>query len=337
MHYNSRDYVYVSAYVRSKERRLLDAKGISRMLCAKSVQEAVRVLGDFGYSIEEGFRGSECATTDILLSRELAEAYRAVIVMLPQKDALNAMLLQYDYQNIKALIKGEMAEVNPSDALVDIGTIPKESLARMIKERDFLSMSSYMKSSVEYALEDFAKCRDPQHIDFILDRACYLEMKKEAEKTGCQYLVGYVMLLIDSINLKTFARLREMNRDWVAFNKVFLPGGNIEESVFVGGFDEDYVHFSEKLSSYHNFQEVMEKGGKQLADTGRFTELERLCDDAIMEYAIQARYVSAGLEIPVAYLIAMEGEVRLIRIILSAIEQGLPSEQLVAKIRRTYV
>ena len=81
----------------------------------------------------------------------------------------------------------------------------------------------------------------------------------------------------------------------------------------------------------------MAKGGKQLADTGRFTELERPCDNAIMDFAIRARYVSAGLEIPVAYLIAMDGEIRLIRIILAAIEQGLEPEQLDARMRRIYV
>lgn len=336
MRYKSRDYVYVSAYVRSKERRLLDSKGISRMVVAKSVQEAVRVLGDYGYVIEDGFRGSE-GGTDRILSHELAEAYRAVLSMLPDPKVLDALLLQYDYQNIKALIKGEMAGVDPADSLVDIGTIPKENLIRIIKERDFLLLSYYMKSAIEYALDAFAKSKDPQHIDFILDHACYIEMKKAAEATGCAYLAEYVTLLIDTINIKTFVRIREMKRDWIAFNKVFLPGGDIAESVFVAGFDEDYVHFAEKLRSYHNFEEVMAKGGKQLADTGRFTELERLCDNAIMDYAIRARYISAGLEIPIAYLIAMEGEIRLIRIILAAIEQGLSADQLDARMRRTYV
>ena len=336
MRYKSSDYVYVSAYVRSKERRLLDSKGISRMVAAKSVQEALRVLGDFGYAIEEGFRGSE-GGMERLLSFELAEAYRNVLQMLPDRNALNALLIQYDYQNIKALIKGEMAGVDPSDSLVDIGTIPKETLVRVIKERDFLMLSFHMKSAIEYALETFAKSKDPQHIDFILDRACYLEMKIAAEETGCQYLIDYITLLIDTINIKTFVRIREMKRDWVAFNRVFLPGGDIAESVFVAGFDEEYVQFAERLRSYHNFEEVMAKGGKQLADTGRFTELERLCDNAIMDYAIRARYVSAGLEIPVAYLIAMEGEIRLIRIILAAIEQGLAPEQLDARMRRIYV
>lgn len=337
MQYKSRDYVYVSAYVRSKERRLLDAKGISRMISAKSVQEAVRVLGDYGYAVEDGVRGTDCATSDTFLSQELAHAYRDIGSMLPKSNMLDALLLQYDYQNIKTLIKGEMAGADPRDSLVDIGTIPLDRLERMLKERDFLLMSYRMKHSIEYALESFAKSKDPQQIDFILDRACYIDMKEAAEQTGCRYLIDYITLLIDTINVKTFARIREMNRDWIAFNKVFLPGGDILESVFVAGFDEGYVQFAERLRSYHNFEEVMSRGGKQLADTGRFTELERLCDNAIMDYAIQARYKSSGLEIPIAYLIAMEGEVRIIRIILAAIEQGLTAEQLDARMRRTYV
>ena len=335
MRYKSRDYVYVSAYVRSRERHLLDGKGADRMAGAKSSQEAIRILNDYGYVVEEGSRGE--GGIDALLNRQLSEAYQAVYNMLPHKDALNAMLLYYDYQNLKALIKGEMAGVDPAEALWDMGTFTAESLASALAERDFSAMPFYMKSAVEYALEDFAKSRNPQHIDFILDRACYLDMKRAASESGCEYLEGYVRLLIDATNLKTFARIREMKLDWIAFNRVFLPGGDIAESVFVFAFDEDYTSFAEKLSSYHNFEEVMGKGGKQLADTGRFTELEKLCDDAIMDYAIRARYTATGLEIPIAYLIAVESEVRLIRIILAGIDQGLTPEQLTARMRRTYV
>jgi V/A-type H+-transporting ATPase subunit C len=194
-----------------------------------------------------------------------------------------------------------------------------------------------MKSAVEYALEAFAKSKDPQHIDFILDRACYLEMKAVAKASGCRFLEQYATLLIDSINVKTFARIREMKGDWVAFNRVFLPGGSIPESLFVNGFDEDYMHFAEKLLPYHTFEEVMVKGGTQLSETGRFTELERLSDNAILEFAIGAKYIPYGLEVPAAYLIAKESEIRLVRIIIAALEQDLTADQLNARIRRTYV
>ena len=337
MQYKKEDYIFVSSCIRGKERFLLDAKGVSRMTSAKSAQEAVRVLADYGYPVEETCRGGDLSQLDLLLDNALSGAYREVLSLLPDARALDTLLLVYDYHNIKALIKAEMAGTDPADAMVDIGKIPGEQWVRIMNEREFVTLSFTMKSAIEYALESFAKSKDPQHIDFILDRACYLEMKETAKKSGCRFLSDYVMLLIDSSNVKTFARIREMKGDWVAFNRVFLPGGCIPESLFVNGFDEDYLHFAEKLLPYHTFEDVMTRGGARLSETGRFTELERLSDNALMEFAAKAKYVPYGLEVPAAYLIAREGEIRLIRIIIAGLEQNLSADQMNARIRRTYV
>lgn len=337
MQYNKEDYIFASSCIRGKERFLLESKDIAKMMSAKSQQEAIRMIADFGYIAEEASKSSEANLVDVMLSEELTKTYADVISLLYDKHALDTLLLVYDYHNIKAIIKGEMADTDPKDSIVDIGTIPRESLSQMIKDRDFVTMSFIMKNAIQEAFESFAKTKDPQKIDFVLDRACYLEMKAKAESTGSIFLQNYVALLIDTINVKTFARIREMKADWVAFNHVFLPGGKISESIFVAGFDEDYTHFAEKLKPYHTFEDVMTKGGQKLLETGRFTELERLCDNAIMEFITKAKAVSYGIEIPVAYLVAKEGEIRLIRIILAAIEQGLSADQLSARIRRTYV
>jgi V/A-type H+-transporting ATPase subunit C len=307
------------------------------MISAKSPQEAVRVLADYGYPVEDTCRGGDLTQLDALLNQALSGAYREVISLLPDPRALDTLLLVYDYHNLKALIKAEMAGTDAKDALVDAGTRAPEQWMRILEERDFVTLSFIMKSAIEYALESFAKSRDPQHIDFILDRGCYIEMKETAAKTGCKFLMDYVTLLIDSVNLRTFARIREMKGDWVAFNRVFLPGGSIAESIFVNGFDEDYTHFAEKLLPYHTFEDVMVRGGTQLSETGRFTELERLCDDAILEFATKAKYVPYGLDVPAAYLIAKESEIRLVRIITAALMQNLGADQLNGRIRRTYV
>lgn len=337
MQYNKEDYIFASSCIRGKERFLLESKDIAKMISGKSQQEALRIIADFGYVAEETSKGSESNSIDTMLSEALTKTYAEVISLLYDKHALDTLLLVYDYHNLKVMIKAEMADTNPGDAIVDIGTIPRESLAQMFKDREFTIMSFIMKNAIQEALESFAKTKDPQKIDFVLDRACYLEMKAKAESSGSVFLLDYVMLLIDTINLKTFARIREMKGDWIAFNNVFLPGGRISESIFVNGFDEDYTHFAERLKPYHTFEDVMTKGGSKLSETGRFTELERLCDNAIMEFITKAKGVSYGIEIPAAYLIAKEGEIRLIRIILAAIEQGLTPDQLNARIRRTYV
>lgn len=337
MRYNKEEYIFASASIRGKERFLLGSKDIAKMISAKSQQEAIRIIADFGYAVEDSSKGTEGNPVDAMLATVLPKTYAEVISLLYDPHALDTLLLIYDYHNIKVFIKAEMADIDPGDSIVDVGTIPRDQLSQMIKDREFINMSAIMREAIENALESFAKTKDPQQIDFILDRACYLEMKEKAKSTGSEFLENYVLLLIDTINVKTFARIREMKGDWIAFHKVFLPGGQISESIFADGFDEEYTHFAEKLKSYHTFEEVMTKGGLKLLETGRFTELERLSDNAVMEFISKAKGVSYGIEVPVAYLIAKEGDIKLIRIILAGIDQGLSSDQMNARIRRTYV
>ena len=337
MRYNKEDYIFASACIRGKERFLLDAKDIAKMISAKSQQEAIRMIADFGYTVEDSSKGNEGNPIDAMLATVLTKTYAEVISLLYDPHALDTLLLIYDYHNIKVLIKAEMADIDPGDSIVDIGTILRDQLSQMMRDREFINMSSIMREAIQETLDSFAKTKDPQRIDFVLDRACYLEMKEKAKGTGSAFLLDYVMLLIDTINVKTFARIREMKGDWIAFNKVFLPGGKIAESIFVDGFDEEYTHFAEKLKAYYTFEEVMAKGGLKLLETGRFTELERLSDNAIMEFITKAKGVSYGIEVPVAYLVAKEGDIRLIRIILAGIDQGLSADQMNARIRRTYV
>lgn len=43
-------------------------------------------------------------------------------------------------------------------------------------------------------------------MDLICDRECYADILEAAKASGSSFVTGYVRLLIDTINLKTFVR-----------------------------------------------------------------------------------------------------------------------------------
>lgn len=47
-------------------------------------------------------------------------------------------------------------------------------------------------------------------IDIVLDRYCFKDMAKVAEKVGNDFLTGYVRTLVDVANVKALLRLRKM-------------------------------------------------------------------------------------------------------------------------------
>jgi V/A-type H+-transporting ATPase subunit C len=74
-----------------------------------------------------------------------------------------------------------------------------------------------------------------------------------------------------------------------------------------------------------------------IRESWRFTALERLLDNALMEYAKGAKYISFGIEPLAAYLIAKEGEMRTVRIAMTGLIQGLSREMMAERLRETYV
>lgn len=331
----SKEYVFASARVRGAEKNLLTREMAEKMADSRNADEALRILLDLGYGGEDA-EARDNADTDSLLSRELMKTYDFILEVAPDKSVFDPFFCPYEYHNLKVLLKAEFAETDPEPALIHIGALSPEQLTEMVRERSFSDMSETMRNAVSEAIEVFSRTKDPQRIDFILDRACYAEMSAAAGRTGSRFIQDYVRLSIDLINLKTFIRIREMKRPWEFLKQVFLAGGSLDETFFEDSFEDSLEQLSEKLLSC-GLSDIVSEGGAALSETGRFTVLEKLCDDKLISFAEDAKYVSFGVEPLAAYLIAREGDIRLARIILAGLEQGLAREAIAERMRKTYV
>lgn len=329
-----KDYIYASSRVRSVEKNLLTKDRVEGLIDSKSPIEGVKILYDLGYG--DGSDSIRPEQFEELLSTETKKTYTFIRGIAPDERDLYVFLYPYDYHNLKVLMKAEFLEAESEPFLIDVGTIPAAQLSTMIRDREFVALTDRMKNAILEVIDVFARTGDPQSIDFILDQACYQEMNQAAQVSENLYIQGYVSLLVDTINLKTFVRLRQMGKSWDVFSQVFLPGGRIQEKLFIGGYDEPYEQFADKMIPY-GLTKAMAEGGTMLRETGRFTALERLCDDRIMDYARSAKYISFGIEPLAAFLIAKEGEIRTVRIAMTGIMQGLSRDMMAERVRETYV
>ena len=193
-----------------------------------------------------------------------------------------------------------------------------------------------MREGLLEAAEVFSKGRDPQEIDIILDKACYRDMQKRAELTGNDFIIGYVKLLTDILNVNTFIRLREIGKPFEFFRKVFLPGGDIDEKVFTGSYEEGYQQLADKMAPF-GFRDVFAQGAAAVQAEGKYTLLEKLCDDMKMKYMKDAKYKTFGIEPVCAFLTAKESEVKNLRMILTGMLAGTSREVTKERLRETYV
>ena len=328
------DYLFSTARVRSIEKNMLTRERAEKMIDAKTTEDAVKVLDDIGYG--NGNETVDSNDYEKLLTEEHKKTYDFITSVAPELNFFNMFLYPYDYHNLKVIMKSEYLGIDASDILVDTGSIDLKTLLYSVKEREFSELTENMGKALKEIIETFPKTNDPQLIDIIFDRYCYDEMLGSAEETKSNFIIDYVKMQIDANNLKTYVRLKRMNKSWDFFNKVFLNGGKIHEQVFIKNFDEPFEKFAEQLSAY-GFKEVFLEGTEALENTGMFTKMEKLLDNKLIEHVKQAKYVPFGIEPLAGYLIAKDNEIKIARIILAGKLAGISPELIRERLRETYV
>lgn len=326
-------YVYACARVRANERNLLNREKLNQMIDARTMEDAVKILQDAAYG-EEG-EVLQPETYERALAKESEKLYSFLYSLIPGAEARKIFAYPFDYHNIKVLIKAERLETGASTLLMKNGTITPLDMEAVIRERNTMALTSHMKKAVEEALDTLARTGDPQTVDLICDRECYADIREAADASGEPFVKGYVALLIDTINLKTFVRCRRMGQGWGYFESVFLEGGHIPSRTFVAGYDEPLQQFAARLSATA-LAKAAEEGGVSIRETGAFTGIEKLCDDALISYVRNAKYISFGIEPLVGYTVGKQMEIKNARIIMAGKAAGLDGGLIRERVRETY-
>lgn len=328
------DYLYSTSRVRSIEKFMLTHERAEKMIDAKNNEDALRILYDCNYGI--GKDPVAASNFEVLLAEEHKKTYDFITSIAPDMDNFKLFLYAYDYHNLKVIIKSEFLNIDSSESLVDTGSIDIKLLKHAVKERDFSDLTEHMKNALNEVFDVFPKNRDPQVIDIIFDKACYNEMLKSSESLHNKFIEDYVRMVIDTVNLKTFVRIKRMKKSPDFFHKVFIEGGIISEQKFMEFYDEPFEKFADALSQY-GFKDLFLGGISALEDTGKFTTLEKLCDDKLISHVRSSKYVLYGIEPLASYLIAKENEIKIARIIMAGKLAGIPSELIRERMRDTYV
>ena len=331
--YNSEDYIFASTYIRCREKYLLTQEKVNRMLDSKTADDAIRVLYELQYG--EGLDEVAPSEFEKLLALEMIKTYDMVLELVPEKEYFNLFLYPNDYHNIKVLLKSEFASVSSEDLLMGSGTMELSDLSEKIQSRNFHGMREEMANGIKEVIETFGATQDPQVIDLILDKACYKDMMIEISKLKNDFIKGYVELKIDTINIKSFIRAKEMKKSWDFFSKIYIEGGKVPERLFINNYDEPLEQFTERLGAF-NLSDILTESVPALKETGRFTVLEKFCDNLLMDYVKDSRYVPFGIEPLVSYIVAKESEVKTVRIIMAGKLAGISSELIKERIRNTY-
>jgi len=322
-------YLSLSAMLRAREPRLLNAERAERMLDASSFEEAAKLLTDCGYPDLSQSDANEIETALTDRRNELLDELQNLV---PEPALVDVFRMKYDTHNAKVLLKAEAMGVDGGHLYSRSGRIAPEKLQNAYREERLSELPPLFGAALLEARNILARTANPQLADFVLDRALYAEMLDAAKTVDSPFLTGYVRLLIDSLNLKSLVRTLRMGKDSDFLREALLPGGTVDPDRLIAAGDGENLS---ALYAHGALEQAAALGGECLSG-GSMTAFERACDNAVNRYLRSSKLISYGPEAPAAYLAAVEAEITAVRMILTGRLSGIAPETIRERLREFY-
>lgn len=327
------EYLTLSARIHAMENRLLNQERMDRMIEARELEDAAKVLTECGYG-----EMSELTNDGLerMLTQAQADLFHDLGGSVTDRSLMDVFQCRYDYHNAKALVKSEALDM-PAERVEPLllpgGRYDAHRLLEDFQREDLRACSEFFRRGVSHAREILGSTGDPQMADFILDRTYYEELTDLAQRSGSAFLQGYVALSIDAANLRSAVRASRLDKGMEFLNQVLLPGGNVPLRTIASARGDELggVFRTGSLAQAAALGAALSAPG-----SGALTEFERLCDDAIMDYLGGGRRIAFGEQPIIGYLYAREAEMTAIRIIMTGRMAGLDGDTIRQRLRRTY-
>ncbi len=313
------------------ESRLLSDQQREELINTESMADAVHKLEERGWQHPD-FSSREAM--DKCLEEARSESFREIAAFAPDKSMVNVFRLRYDYHNIKTLLKAGSLEKSSDGVLSDCGIVSLDKMTSAMHEENYSVFSPAMRHAVENAREILGRTQDFLSADIALDRACFAEMTQMAKNSGSDFLLAYVKLQIDAVNLRTAVRINRRGLGYEYLRTAFIDGGSVEISKLLSELTPEVLEAAYETTGLLGAAKV---GGAVLRGEERLSALDMACDNALMAYLRTAKYIGLGEQPLVAYMAAREEELTAVRVIFSGKLSGLSPAEIRERLRESYV
>lgn len=328
---DERDYLYVCGRIRFLEGHLLNREGANRMIDARTVEDAFRLLSDFGYETPAAFSYEEL---ERLLSQERCRVFDTLAGSIPDSEIMAFFRSRYDLHNIKVLLKTPQGQPVPDTMLMKGGIYGPEALRSIMGESDFRKLPKRLAQAIQDALDSLSRTHDSQLAEIILDKGHLDWMLIMARQIQNPFIIGYVQLLMDTLNLRTLVRGTAMGRSPAFMETALIAGGTVPVKAYLGGSSALPL---ESLFSSSPLKNAALLAAAALKGHPTVIDLEKQCENELNGYLIPARRLAFGPPVVFAYLAAKESEIKALRCILTGRLSGIAPEILRERIRDHYV
>lgn len=309
------EYAYAVARIRANELSLLGAADVEQIILAPSAAAAEQLLRDKGY---EDMDAKAQQTWDLLTE------------ILPKAGELDFLIIKNDFHNLKALIKSLFAG-SPADAhFIRPCVYDPQDIAQALQAKRFEALPACMHACAETAYDLLAATADGQLADSVIDRQCLETTRSMAAGLHNAFAAQLADMMCAFANIRVAVRAMRTGKGEDFLGKALcncaaLPKQELMEACALGG--KALQEFLQE-GPYREALEAMERSG---------TAFEKYCDDALLAHALPAKSSSFGLEPLVAFYLAREAEIKNLRIVRSARQNGVAAQEIRRRVRQLYV
>ena len=329
--YSPSDYLYASARIRAIEASLISREQIGTLLEGASVRDVIAALADAaGVSLPADAKENdiEAALLSILKAGVLA-----VATSVPDPRIVHLVQFPYDCHNLKTYIKCHYRGIDPAPLMIDAGSVPADALPAALGKGDLSPLPRHLAAAFAEVKEAYAKTADPREIDFLLDRALFEDLAEAAKVLPlAEKTVSARADLTNCITCLRLLRGKNAATSAALFHKSMLPAGTLGEDFFAVAFEDGEEALLAALLSKTPYGAVAKDAAHRSP-----AELEKRADDYITALLLEVKHLPFGGEIPLAYLFAIEGALKNLRILLSGKKAGLEASSLRERVRESYV
>jgi len=334
-------YAYAVARIRGMETRLLDHQWIERLL-AEDAGGALKVLADSAFQEAVADVGRPEDIEDGLV-RALAETLLTVSALSPEPELIDLFRLRWDFRNLKSLVKASLLKLSDKDAgpggegiglVGGGGTIDLTVLQKAVADSDYVSLPNILADAARAAVETFRDSGELAGVNREFDLAMWAYHLAVAAEHGCEFLTGYFRIEIDTINIRTFIRVKESGGDRTDLLRALIPGGALDLSLLEAHLGEPADTFARSLE-YGRYGALAPVFREWTAERAHMLELA--CDNILLNYVEPARTAAYGIEPLVAFILVREIEIKLVRAAVAAKLDGVQRSEVEARLRATHV
>lgn len=319
--------LFANAVAKAKEDNLFTEERLFRMLEAPDLAAAVKILAEANY-------GGGLIVDDPLDFEKILDAEHSLLLEFLKsvnvKDAgFECFYIRADYHNIKAIVKARYQGESPDRMLTGGGMIPVSVLKEKLASEE-PDINPYVNKALKEIKKAFDAQKSPRLIDTLIDRALFEDIAARLKSPSVdKYVKQYFTAYIDCVNIATFVRTARIGGKAGFFLSNFIEGGSLN-SKKLGDMFPDAEKLKEYLlySGYRSFADKLSESDLAAFDTAR--------DNYLLNIFRDNRRDMFSAAPSLGYYLAKLNEIKVLRIVLVCIKNGVDRKEIKKRMRLLY-